>query len=238
MEQLTTTESKTNLIKAIISVMKTVKNIEKNMNIGDGSNSYKGVSDKDVKQKIGEAMAENGLALLPIFIEPTIKIDRWVDQYQKPKQSVFTEVKSTYLLIHESGESIEIQGYGHGVDSQDKSAGKATTYALKNALLYSFLVPTGSLEDTDNTHSDKIETPPTSNFKQPASQQAASQQGAGAEKPWLNLLNSEGEPNEKVYNRLTALFAEGKSIDDIKVKVRISKKEQEYIETNILGYKN
>lgn len=237
METLTTAENKTNLIKAIISVMKTVKNIEKNMNIGDGSNSYKGVSDKDVKQKIGEAMAENGLALLPIFIEPTIKIDRWVDQYQKPKQSVFTEVKSTYLLIHESGESIEIQGYGHGVDSQDKSAGKATTYALKNALLYSFLVPTGSLEDTDNTHSDKIETPPTSNFKQPASQQPQ-QQGASAEKPWLNLLNREGGVNEKVYNRLTDLFAEGKSIDDIKGNVRISKKEQEYIETTILGYKN
>jgi hypothetical protein len=56
-------------------------------------------------------------------------------------------------------ESIEIVGYGHGIDTQDKSAGKATTYALKNALLYSFLVPTGAIDDTDKTHSNDIEAP-------------------------------------------------------------------------------
>ena len=122
------------------------------MTVGDGNNSYRGVSDKEVKQKIGEAMAEYGLCIVPINIDKEIKVDRWVDTYGKPKQSVFTEVKSTYLLMHESGESIEIQGYGHGIDSQDKGAGKATTYALKNALLYTFLVPTGTLEDTDTTH--------------------------------------------------------------------------------------
>jgi hypothetical protein len=93
-----------------------------------------------------------------------MKVDRWdaVDYSGKPtvKQSVFTEVLCTYKITHSSSnESIEIQGYGHGVDTQDKSAGKALTYALKNALLYMFLVPTGAIEDTDNTHSDKIETP-------------------------------------------------------------------------------
>ena len=44
-------------------------------------------------------------------------------------------VKTKYLLLHESGESLELAGYGHGIDSQDKGAGKATTYAMKNALL-------------------------------------------------------------------------------------------------------
>jgi len=58
--------------------------------------------------------------------------------------------------MHESGESKEISGYGHGVDPQDKGAGKATTYALKYALLYTFLVPTGSIDDADKTHSDNI----------------------------------------------------------------------------------
>ena len=53
-----------------------------------------------------------------------------------------------------------VMGYGHGVDSQDKSAGKATTYALKYALLNTFLVPTGDIDDTDNTHSDTYDQPP------------------------------------------------------------------------------
>jgi len=76
-------------------------------------------------------------------------------------------VKARFLLTHSlTNESIEIVGYGHGIDSQDKSAGKATTYALKNALLYSFLVPTGHIDDTDKTHSDNIEVPNSSQPKQ------------------------------------------------------------------------
>lgn len=156
-------ESKSNLVKAILSVMKSVKNVEKNMEVGSGKSSYKGVSDKDVKEKIGKAMAENGLALIPIDVDSKIHIDRWTEKdyngNDKSKQSVTAEVKTKYLLIHESGESIEVAGYGHGVDSQDKAAGKATTYALKYALLYMFLVPTGQIDDADNTHSDEIPTP-------------------------------------------------------------------------------
>jgi hypothetical protein len=154
------------LTKAIIAVMQSVKGVEKNLTVGSGNNSYKGVSDKDVKQIIGKAMSENGLTIVPIQIEPKIKVDRWTEtqfwnqrEVEKQKQSVFTEVKVTYLLMHESGESMEIVGYGHGIDSQDKSAGKATTYALKYALLYTFLVPTGAIDDADNSHSDEAPEP-------------------------------------------------------------------------------
>lgn len=155
-------ETKTEIAKAIIKVMQAVKGIDKSMTVGTGSNSYKGVSDKDVKTEIGKAMVENGLTILPIGITAKTQIDRWEETGQygtKTKQSVFTEVTTRYLLLHESGESIELEGYGHGVDSQDKSAGKATTYALKNTLLYSFLVPTGKIEDTDNDHSDDKPVP-------------------------------------------------------------------------------
>ena len=39
-----------NLIEAVINVTKEVGNIEKNLNVGAGSNSYKGIADKDVKK--------------------------------------------------------------------------------------------------------------------------------------------------------------------------------------------
>lgn len=151
-----------NIAKAIIGVMKDIKNIEKNSNVGTGNASYKGVSDKDVKQKVGEAMQKHGLCILPIEVKPKTQIDRWEENTNfgvKTKQSVFTEVETKYMLLHESGESIEIAGYGHGVDTQDKGAGKATTYALKYALLYAFMIPTGDIDDTDNTHSESIATP-------------------------------------------------------------------------------
>ncbi len=161
-------ENKENLAKAIIAVMQEVKGIEKSMTIGTGNSSYKGVPDQEVKKIIGESMAKNGLCILPIGVKPKIQIDRWeetaFDNYQKKevtkqKQSVFTEVTTEYLLLHTSGESQVLSGYGHGIDSQDKGAGKSTTYALKYVLLYTFLVPTGKIDDADNTHSDSIETP-------------------------------------------------------------------------------
>lgn len=155
-----------NLAKAILCVMKDVKGIDKTLTVGTGSMSYKGVPDQEVKKILGESMAKNGLCVLPIEIDEQTQIDRWeeVDSYSKEtpkpmkqKQSVFTKVKTKYLLLHESGESQVIVGYGHGVDSQDKGAGKATTYALKYAMLYSFFVPTGKIDDTDTDHSDSKE---------------------------------------------------------------------------------
>ena len=158
-------ELKPNLAKAVIAVMKDVKGVEKGLTVGTGGSSYKGVGDKDVKIIIGRAMANYGLCILPIEVTPTLRVDRWEepDPYKagqiKQKQQVFTEVTTKYLLLHESGESVVLSGYGHGVDSQDKSAGKATTYSLKYALLYAFLVPTGDIDDSEYDHSDSIEVP-------------------------------------------------------------------------------
>jgi hypothetical protein len=149
-----------NFVQAVMQVMKEVKGIEKGLTVGSGNHSYKGVADKDVKRILGEAMERAGLIMLPIAIEPTIQVDRWEEETnygKKKKQSVFCEVKTTYKLMHESGEYELISGYGHGVDSQDKGAGKATTYALKYALLYAFLIPTGDIDDSDKTHSNDIE---------------------------------------------------------------------------------
>ena len=157
-----------NIAKAIIAVMKAVKGMEKNSTVGSGQSAYNGTKDQDVKEVFNDALANNGLCILPISIDDTITLDRWeeVDPWSKAtpkamktKQSVFTTVKTKYLLLHDSGESIELAGYGHGVDPQDKGAGKATTYALKNCLLYTFLTPVGKIDDTESTHSNDIQVP-------------------------------------------------------------------------------
>lgn len=149
-----------NIATAIIAVMKEVKGMEKNSKVGSGQSSYDGTKDQDVKEVFNEVMARNGLCILPIDIKETTQIDRWEQVYNgnaSQKQSVFTKVTVKYMLLHESGESIELMGYGHGVDPQDKGAGKATTYALKNCLLYSFLTPVGKIDDTELKHSSEIE---------------------------------------------------------------------------------
>ena len=150
-----------NLIKAMLAVQSVVKGMEKNSNVGGGGfGSYKGTKDEDVKVVFNEQFTKNGLIIVPIDIDEETKIERW-EENGKQKQSVFTKVKVKYQVYHESGESMQIVGYGHGVDSQDKGAGKATTYALKYALLYSFLTPVGKIDDSDTHHSEEITVPKT-----------------------------------------------------------------------------
>jgi hypothetical protein len=173
------------ITQAMLNVMKAVQSVEKNKVVGTGTNSYKGVEDKDVKVAIRTAMIENELIIVPVSIEPKMQIERWEEVYNgqsKTKQSILTEVKTKYRIIHSSGESLDIEGYGHGQDSQDKSAGKATTYALKYALLYTFLVPTGDIDDADTVHSSAIPTP-RQNDSQPRIP-------TPFDKPWLNKTDA------------------------------------------------
>lgn len=152
-------ESIKELTLAVIKVMADVKGIEKTLTVGSGTTAYKGVADQEVKKIVGESMEKNGLIILPTGINESTQVDSWDEANQygttKRKHSVFTKVTTTYLLCHTSGEYIELTGYGHGMDSQDKSAGKATTYALKYTLLYTFLIPTGKIDDADNNASEK-----------------------------------------------------------------------------------
>tara|TARA_R110000751_G_scaffold41878_4_gene97812 strand:- start:210 stop:824 length:615 start_codon:yes stop_codon:yes gene_type:complete len=147
-----------NLIDAVNKVMEAVESVDKGLTVGTGRFSYKGVSDKDVKIAFNRAMRTTGLAMFPTKIEPTTRVERW-QEGDKWRQSIFTEVITTYTLYHTSGQSVELQGYGHGVDPQDKAAGKATTYAMKYALLYTFITATGAIDDADTTHSDEVAAP-------------------------------------------------------------------------------
>lgn len=189
---------KGNLAKAIIAVMKEVKGVEKNTTVGTGNSSYKGVKDQDVKQVVQAAMAKHGLCILPISIDANTKIKRWEQEEFwngqskgiKQKQNVFTEITTKYLLMHESGESMEVVGIGHANDPSDKAAGKATTYALKNALLYTFLIPTGDIDDTDSVHSKEQEVPPSKD-KQAQKQQKQQQHPAASQLPVLKEGSAE-----------------------------------------------
>jgi len=157
----------THLTKAIISVMQEVNYLSKDDKVGYGQNSYKAITDEKVRKTLRESMAKYGLVIFQESIDFEETIHRWQEEYKgqiKQKQQVKITAKVTYKIVHvDSGESQKIQSLGIGIDPQDKSAGKATTYAMKYALLNLFLIPTG--DDPDSIHSDDIEVPMQSNTK-------------------------------------------------------------------------
>lgn len=207
-----------NLAKAVIAVMKEVKGMEKNSRVGTGQSAYDGTKDQDVKEVFNEVMAKHGLCILPIGIEESTQIDRWEEEdawskstpkAMKTKQSVFTKVTTKYLLLHESGESQELVGYGQGVDPQDKGAGKSTTYALKNCLLYTFLTPVGKMDDTDTKHSNEHTTPPT---KQTETSTTKPQPKQAPKKELPTLVK-----DSKEWKSLEGYIASGKLTDVSKI---------------------
>ena len=64
------------------------------------------------------------------------------------------ETKYRFINIDKPEEFIDITTYGDGIDSGDKSVGKAMTYADKYALLKAYKIETG--EDPDDKKSDEI----------------------------------------------------------------------------------
>jgi len=148
-----------NLIKAMNEAMKELPLIGKNLEVGFGRNTYKGVSWSDVAGAFNPALKKNGLVIVPTNYDIKTSPECHQDpQSGKLKYRVFVEVNATYKIYHTSGECIEVSGAGQGVDTQDKAVGKATTYAYKNMLMYMFTVA-GDMDDTDLTHSDDLPAP-------------------------------------------------------------------------------
>lgn len=112
------------------------------------------------------------------------------------------------LLLHESGESLEsFTEILFSKPNDAQSQGSGITYARRYGL-QSF-VNIGADDDDGN--------------------QASTPAPAPVDKQWLNLLNKEGQPIHAVLAKLTTFFSEGKSIEELEAKVRISKNDMNFI---------
>lgn len=150
-----------NLWQKISKIMSEVNYVQKKMTVGEGKYSYKGLSSKDLYEKINESMVNWGVVCVQISFEFErfyYKGTGW-DSFNKREKDTFQrEIVGTYIgeliNIDNPEQKQMISAIGQGIDSQDKASGKAQTYALKQALLNTFIVATGI--DTDNHHSEEI----------------------------------------------------------------------------------
>jgi len=100
---------------------------------GTGRNDhhgYKYTSDEDLAASIQPALVKHGCALLPV---------RTVTERDGSR----TIITVTWRVAHKSGEWMQVETVGEGIDKQDKSTAKALTGARKYAMRLLFCVPTG-----------------------------------------------------------------------------------------------
>ncbi|NLL64171.1 MAG: single-stranded DNA-binding protein, partial [Ruminococcaceae bacterium] len=86
-------------------------------------------------------------------------------------------ISVTYHVIDaDSGEFLEVQTLGEGMDNGDKTAYKAMTGAFKYAQRQAFMIPTG--DDPDQVSSDELSN--TSLQQKPVSSQESRQKETGS----------------------------------------------------------
>jgi hypothetical protein len=120
-----------------------------------GGYAFRGID--DVYSALHDLFAEVGLVVLPSTIAR--------EREQRPRASgsghnYVTHVHVRLRFLAADGSSEELDGWGEGADTGDKSTGKAYSQAIKSALLAAFLIPTeaSAADDPDRTNSEESRT--------------------------------------------------------------------------------
>lgn len=152
-----------NVFEKIQAVSNEIMSLEKDMMVGKGAYAYKAVSDFSVTKAVKEAEKKYGIISIPARQEMVeSQVIKTVDN-GKEKITYSFLVKMTVLFINTENpeDKIEIESFGHGLDSGDKGTGKASTYARKYALLNAYKIATGEDPDADASPKDKHDVTPS-----------------------------------------------------------------------------
>ena len=146
-----------NIFEKLLGITSEIKNVNKNLEVGVGKNSYKAVGEADVLSAVKQLEQKYKVYSYPCKREV---IDRAILETEKEyngnvsrSNQIFLRIETTYRFVNieDPEDYIEITTYGDGIDTQDKAVGKAMTYADKYALLKAYKIITG--DDPDQEHS-------------------------------------------------------------------------------------
>jgi hypothetical protein len=139
-----TTEPRS-LHRKLAQVMYEAERIPKNGTAPAVMGGYKFVQVGDAADFIRKALAEKVITMMPTKVTVVGQVDR--PTLKGGTMTTVDLVTEWTLTDGESGESITIESFGAGADGGDKYSGKASTSAMKYALLTGFLLSTG--EDSE-----------------------------------------------------------------------------------------
>ena len=147
-----------NIYEKLSKISNELTTVAKNLSVGEGKAKYKAVGEADVLKAIKPLEEKYKVYSYPS--QRRIIESGFLDtvNYKGEQKKQFyerIEVIYKFVNIEEPNEYIEITTYGDGIDSGDKSVGKAMTYADKYALLKAYKIVTG--DDPDQEPSGELE---------------------------------------------------------------------------------
>ncbi len=151
-----------NIYEKLLAIANELETVAKNLKVGIGENSYKAVGEADVLKAIKPLEYKYQIYSYPyhrVIVESGILENESIDYktHEKViKKNLYERIETTYRFINIENpeEYLDIVSYGDGIDSQDKSVGKAMTYADKYALMKAYKIVTG--DDPDQNPSQPL----------------------------------------------------------------------------------
>lgn len=143
-----------NLYKKMHAVMCETQSLERDKEVGYGRNAYKAISEAAVLNEIKPLFKKHGLIIFPCEIQVNDRVDTFLTKDGESSRLMTQVIHKWKIVDTETGEFEIVASVGNGVDTQDKSSGKAQTYSLKAVLQKTFMMFSG--DDSDNDFSEEI----------------------------------------------------------------------------------
>lgn len=144
---------KLNIYEKLLTISNELSRVAKNLEVGFGQSKYKAVGEADVLAAIKPLEAQYGVYSYP-FKRSIVETGEL--ETKAGTKNLFLRIETIYRFVNvdNPNEFIDITSYGDGVDSQDKSVGKAMTYADKYGLMKAYKIITG--DDPDQNASEEL----------------------------------------------------------------------------------
>ena len=173
-----------NIFQRMLAATSEINRVAKNLKVDiSKSQSYKAVAESDVLEAVKPIEEKYGIYSYPVS-RKIIKDEAYTttseyDGRKSEKTTFFMRLETVYRFVNtdKPDEYIDITTYGDGVDTQDKSPGKAMTYADKYALLKAYKIQTGDDPDAN----------PSGNLGKKKFEKPTAEQLAQAEELGINL---------------------------------------------------
>ena len=210
-------ETNKNIFQRLSAITQELSTVAKNLEVGAGKSQYKAVGEADVLREVKPLEAKHGVYSYPysrrIIESGTIENEK-IDYQTKEKivqKSLFERIETIYRFVNVDNptEYIDITTYGDGIDTQDKSVGKAMTYGDKYALMKAYKIITGDDPDAKPSEALKgLQTKPAN----PVSKETIAK---------CNQLNIDLENVAKYLKKPVEM------LDDEEVKACVARKEKQ-----------
>ena len=143
-----------NIFEKLSNITNEISNVNKNLTVGQGKNSYKAVGEADVLKAVKELEFKYRIYSYPVEREVIESSMFTTTNEYGDKNNIFSRIKTVYRFVYidKPEEYIETITFAEGIDTQDKGSGKAMTYSDKYALMKSYKIITG--EDPDQNPSE------------------------------------------------------------------------------------